>query len=50
MRDAVENGFSQAGLDFSKATKNDLPQICKDTYTEVMKRFDDLQNKTSSPN
>jgi hypothetical protein len=50
MRDAVEKGFSQAGLDFSKATKSDLPQICKDTYTEVMKRFDDLQNKTTSTN
>ena len=48
MRAAVEKGFSQAGLDFNKATNNDLPQICKDTYTEVMKRFDELQNKTSS--
>ena len=48
MREAVEKGFSQAGLDFNKATKSDLPQICKDTMTEVMKRFDALQNKTSS--
>lgn len=45
MRDAVEKGFAQAGLDFSKATKSDLPQISKDTYTEVMKRFDELQAK-----
>jgi hypothetical protein len=44
MRDAVEKGFSEAGLEFNKATKSDLPQICKDTYTEVMKRFDELQN------
>lgn len=44
MRAAVEKGFSQAGLDFNKATNSDLPQICKDTYTEVMKRFDELQN------
>ena len=44
MREAVEKGFSQAGLDFSKATNSDLPQICKDTYTEVMKRFDELQS------
>ena len=50
MRDAVEKGFSQAGLDFNKATKSDLPQISKDTYTEVMKRFDELQNKSSSTN
>ncbi|MBU3145319.1 hypothetical protein [Clostridium sp. CF012] len=48
MRAAVEKGFSQAGLDFNKATNSDLPQICKDTYNEVMKRFDELQNKTSS--
>ena len=45
MRDAVEKGFSQAGLDFNKATNSDLPQICKDTCNEVMKRFDELQNK-----
>lgn len=46
MRDAVEEGFSQAGLTFKNATNSDLPQICKDTYTEVMSRFDKLQNKT----
>lgn len=50
MRDAVEKGFSQAGIDFNKATKSDLPQICKDTCAEVMKRFDELQNKSSSTN
>jgi hypothetical protein len=44
MRGAVEKGFSQAGLEFNKATESGLPQICKDTYTEVMKRFDELQN------
>ena len=49
MRDAVEKGFSQAGLEFKDATNSDLPQICKDTYTEVMNRFDKLQNKTTSP-
>ncbi|WP_243156043.1 hypothetical protein [Clostridium sp. C2-6-12] len=46
MRDAVEEGFSQAGLIFKDATTSDLPQICKDTYTEIMSRFDKLQNKT----
>lgn len=50
MRQAVEKGFSQAGLDFKKATDSDLPQISKDTIAEVMKRFDELQNKTSSTN
>ena len=48
MRDAVEKGFSQAGLEFKEATKSDLPQISKDTYTEVMNRFDKLQNKTNT--
>lgn len=48
MREAVEKGFSQAGLDFSKATNSELPQICKDTCAEVMRRFDELQNKTDT--
>jgi len=48
MRDAVEKGFAKAGLDFKKATNSNLPQISKDTYTEVMSRFDKLQNKTST--
>jgi hypothetical protein len=50
MREAVEKGFSQAGIDFNKATKSDLPQICKDTCNEVMRRFDELQGKTSITN
>jgi hypothetical protein len=48
MRAAVEKGFSEAGLDFKKATNSGLPQICQDTCKEVMKRFDELQNKTNS--
>lgn len=48
MRDAVEEGFSQAALVFKDATTSDLPQICKDTYTEIMSRFDKLQNKTGT--
>lgn len=48
MRDAVEKGFSQAGLEFNNATKSNLPQICKDTYKEIMNRFDKLQNKNNS--
>ena len=47
MREAVEEGFSQAGLDFKDATNSDLPQISKYTMAEVMSRFDKLQNKTS---
>lgn len=49
MRDAVEKGFAQASLDFKRATTSDLPQISKDTHTEIMKRFDELQGKTDKP-
>ena len=46
MRNAVIKGFSQAGITFSDITgESKLPQICQDTYTEVMKRFDALQEK-----
>lgn len=48
MRDEVENGFSEAGLAFKEATNSSLPQICEDTHTEIMRRFDELQNKNSS--
>ncbi|AQR95987.1 MULTISPECIES: hypothetical protein [Clostridium] len=49
MRNAVEEGFKQAGVDFKNSTKmDDLPQISKDTYTEVMKRFDALQGKSDT--
>ena len=48
MRAAVEKGFSQAGIDFKASVNSGLPQICKDTIAEVMKRFDELQNKTST--
>ena len=48
MRAAVEKGFALAGTEFSSATGADgLPQISKDTHTEIMKRFDDLQAKLS---
>ncbi|MBP3889391.1 MAG: hypothetical protein J6F30_17335 [Cellulosilyticum sp.] len=44
MRSAVKKGFESAGMTFSKITGDDkLPQICQDTYDEVMKRFDELQ-------
>lgn len=47
MRQAVQKGFAMAGTTFSDITKEkDLPQICQDTYTEIMKRFDDLQTKS----
>lgn len=49
MRDAVEKGFRAAGLDYTKATsQKKLPQICQDTYTEIMNRFDKWQNKNNT--
>ena len=41
MRDAVEEGFRQAGMVFKEITgKDDMPQITHDTYDEIMSRFD----------
>lgn len=47
MRAAVEEGFERAGAYVKGATNQDMPQISRDTYDEVMKRFDNLMNKTS---
>ena len=42
MRSAVEKGFEQAGAAFKEHFgAKDTPQITKDTYAEIMKRFDD---------
>ena len=42
MRDAVEEGFKQAGMTWKDATGNDsMPDITKNTYAEIMKRFDE---------
>lgn len=43
LRDAVTKGFEAAGLEFD--SENGLPEICKKTYDEVMKRFDAWENK-----
>ena len=40
LRAAVEKGFAQAGSIYGDT----LPQICQDTYTEVMNRFDEWEN------
>lgn len=45
MKSAVEAGFKQAGTAFNSMTKSALPQICSDTYDEIMKRFSDLEQK-----
>lgn len=49
MKDAVIKGFEQAGLDFKSAMKRDLPQISRDTYDEIMSRFDRLEEKLTQP-
>lgn len=49
MRAAVEEGFKQAGMEWKDATGNDsMPDITKQTYNEIMKRFDDNMNKLRS--
>lgn len=41
MRSAVEKGFELAGVSFKKATGIDkMPEITKQTYDEIMGRFD----------
>lgn len=45
LKAAVEKGFKQAGLAFEKAANQKLPQISKDTYDEVMKRFETWQQE-----
>lgn len=46
MRTAVQQGFKQAGIDFTKMTgKKDMPEITGKTYDEIMGRFDKLVKK-----
>lgn len=46
MRAAVEEGFKQAGLTWKDATGSDnMPAITKDTYNEIMSRFDNRSNE-----
>ncbi len=41
MKEAVIKGFEAAGLEFDKdGNATGLPQVCLDTFDEVMKRFD----------
>ena len=45
MRAAVEEGFKQAGATLKEATgKDSMPDITKNTYAEVMKRFENAMN------
>ncbi len=46
MRAAVEEGFKQAGATWKDATGNSsMPDITKNTYSEIMKRFDNSLSK-----
>ena len=50
LRSAVQDGFKQAGLDFTKMTgKKDMPEITGKTYDEIMGRFDKLVKKDDAP-
>ena len=46
MRSAVEEGFKQAGMTWNKITGQDnMPEISKQTYNEIMSRFDTRANE-----
>lgn len=48
LRDAVKEGFRQAGAAFSKKTgMSGLPSICHDTYDKVMGLFDDWKKEAN---
>lgn len=43
LRNAVAKGFEAAGLEFNNGSG--LPEICNQTYDEVMKRFDEWEKE-----
>lgn len=46
MRAAVEEGFKQAGMTWNKITgQSNMPDISKQTYNEIMSRFDKRANE-----
>lgn len=46
MRAAVEEGFRQAGMAWENATgQSNMPEISKQTYNEIMSRFDNRANE-----
>ena len=48
MRAAVEEGFKQAGATWTNATGlQDMPEITKNTYNEIMSRFDQRANQSN---
>lgn len=43
MRQSFLDGYGEAASLWNGATGDDLPGICKDTYDEVLKRFDEVK-------
>lgn len=43
LKDAIIKGFEAAGLEFNGGSG--LPEICTQTYDEIMKRFDEWENE-----
>lgn len=49
MKEAVQKGFSEAGKKFGDSCdEEELPQICRDTYDEIMNRFDEWEKRLTN--
>jgi len=47
LKDAIISGFGSAAKDFGRNGLEDMPDITKETYDEVMTRFDELEKSLS---
>ena len=45
LKDAIVSGFGNAASALGRDSLDDMPDITKDTYKEVMKRFDEFSDK-----
>lgn len=45
LKDAIVSGFGNAASSLGRDSLDDMPDITKDTYKEVMKRFDEFSDK-----
>lgn len=43
LKDAIIEGFGNAAKDFGRDGLDDMPDITKETYNEVMRRFDEFE-------
>lgn len=48
LKNAVIDGFKEAGFDPDNREKSNMPEITGQTYDEVIKRFDDWKNDTNT--